>query len=297
MTEHINVSLKSKKLYSDVIKTNNVVVNDKLFIGFDKNDTNTLKTLSSDNNNNLIIKKDSLFKNNVKIENNLYIGNKINNVHHNANLNVQGDTILSGPVNIGFKNDIPSSSSALNINGNNEIYGDNIVYGSNFIKNNLFVYNKTTFNDDVYLSNTLSLDDEKINNMIINNDTLTSADYKILLNNILNNLTNLEIKNNSSLKFISKNTSLCSSVLSVSKNFIISNNKYTSFLLVYAIYSKNKIITCKPIIDTFILLNEKEQIVKINDNINVNTSSELTSMIKKSNTETSDTDIDFFLNN
>lgn len=156
-----------------------------------------------------------------------------------------------------------------NITGNKSIIGyddidyDNIEKLCNQNNTNLFVKNNATFNN-ISLNNSLFLKNEIINDIYLINYTITSLNYKNLLNNILSSILN-SYQEQPSIIFNSTQNNINSGLLSANKHFIVSDNVISAFILVYIIYSKSKILCLKPVLDTFILIDSSENIIKIGD--------------------------------
>ena len=53
------------------------------------------------------------------------------------------------------------------------------------------------------------------------------------------------------------------SIIPVNKKFTYNKIEINSFLLTYFIYYQNKIIEVKPIMDTFVLINNEQSIFKL----------------------------------
>lgn len=299
-------TIKANKMSSKLSKSVNNVTSDKNFVGFNEDDYQQVEKMCELTNVNLFVKNKSQFFDNISCEKNLHIkGQQIigytdtehNNLNNDTNLHIKGDTEINGnlfvyqnvncdkqinveqSVNIGFENELPDNTSKLNVNGNSEFVGDNIVYGSEYIKNNLIVNDKANFYNDIFMSNSICLKKEIINNISILDNVMSVDNYKILLNNILLSIKHHNQSESSVLKFYSKkNNNIYSGLISASKKFIISNNKelstYTdtpdksdkkilAFILVHGIYSNSKIISVKPVLDTFVLIDSNENIIKI----------------------------------
>ena len=103
----------------------------------------------------------------------------------------------------------------------------------------------------------------KINELEINPDSLSYSTYKFLLKNILDNTKNSSKKNISSIKFFNDNTNFTQTIIPINKKFIFGDIHIYSFLLSYSVYFKNKIIEVKPIMDTFILINNQQNTFKL----------------------------------
>ena len=299
-------TIKANKISSKLSKSVNNVVSDKNFVGFNEDDYQHVEKMCELNNVNLFVKHKSQFFDNISCEKNLHIKcqqfigyteAEYNNLNNDTTLHIKGDTEMNGNlfvyqhincekqinaeqcINIGFENELPDNTSRLNVNGNSEFVGDNIIYGSEYIKNNLIVNDKANFFNDIFMSNSIYLKKEIMNNVSIVDNTISSNNYKVLLNNMLLSIKNHNQSESSVLKFYSKkNSNLYSGLISASKKFIIDNNtelstsidandnsdkKILAFILVHGIYSNSKIISVKPVIDTFVLVDSKENIITI----------------------------------
>ena len=262
---NVNLFVKNKStFFNDVSCENNLYIKSKNVVGYSDTEYSDLN-----NDTTLHVKGDS------EINGNLFV---YQNINSDKNINVQQC------INIGFENESLDNTSKLNVNGNSEFVGDNVVYGSEYIKNNLVVNEKAHFYNEILTSNSLCLKKEFINNVVIVNNIISENNYKILLNNILSSIQNNDQSESSIIKFYSKkNKNICSGLISASKKFIIGHdptltnqteinpdnqlsNKISGFILVYGIYSNSKIISIKPILDTFILIDSNDNVVKI-DNV------------------------------
>lgn len=261
---NVNLFVKNKStFFDDVSCENNLYIKSKNVVGYSDTEYSDLN-----NDTTLHVKGDS------EINGNLFV---YQNINSDKNINVQQC------INIGFENESLDNTSKLNVNGNSEFVGDNIVYGSEYIKNNLVVNEKAHFYNEILMSNSLCLKKEFINNVVIVNNIISEHDHKILLNNILTSIQNNDQSESSIIKFYSKkNNNICSGLISASKKFIIGHgpnlinqtvinsdnqlsNKILGFILVYGIYSNSKIISIKPILDTFILIDSNDNVVKIDN--------------------------------
>jgi hypothetical protein len=297
-------TIKANKISAKLSKSVNNVVSDKNFVGFNEDDYQHVEKMCELNNVNLFVKNKSQFFDNISCEKNLHIRgqhvigyteSEYANLNNDTALHIKGDTEINGnlfvyqninsdkqinveqSINIGFEKELPDNTSRLNVNGNSEFVGDNIIYGSEYIKNNLIVNDKANFYNDIFMSNSICLKKENINNITIIDNIISGDNYKILLNNILTSVKNNNQSESSVLKFYSKkNSNIYSGLISASKKFIISNNNFSAsntdnesgkkilaFILVYGIYSNSKIISVKPVLDTFVLIDSNENIITI----------------------------------
>ena len=224
-------TIKANKISTKLSKSLNNVVSDKNFIGYDENDYENVEKMCEMNNINLFVKNKSQFFNDVSCEKNVYIksqnivgytDSEYSGLDDNTNLHVKGNSEINGNlfvhqninsnkninveqcINIGFEKEIPDNTSKLNVNGNSEFVGDNVVYGSEYIKNNLIVNDKANFYNDIFMSNSISLKKEFINNVIIVDNIISGNNYKLLLSNILTSIQNHDQSESSILKFYSK---------------------------------------------------------------------------------------------
>lgn len=153
----------------------------------------------------------------------------------------------------------------------------NINYETNlhnnlYINKNFYTKENAFFNKDIFISNCLTLDTEELNNKnnIINNQnvkTISINTYKKLLSNIISEVKNISNLKSSAINFVTNQNSsyYTQSILSVNKKFVFTKGddiEINCFLLVYLIKINNKIISCKPVLDTFIIIdNENEEII------------------------------------
>lgn len=314
--------VKSNKLTTKLLKSSNIVASDKTFMGYSENDYENVEKMCKNNDTNLFVKGKSTFSDNVNCQNNIsvktqiiagYKENEIDDLNNDTNLHIKGDSELNGnlyvyqniksdkninvenSLNIGFQNNVPDNTSKLNVNGNSEFVGDNIVYGTEYVKNNLIVNDKATFYNDIFLSNSIALKKEQMTNVKINNNIISIDHSQILINKIIESImTNDTEENYSALKFYSKkNCNINSGITSISKQFIIDEKKYFSFILAFCVYSNYKILVVKPIIDTFVLLDTNENLINIsNNNIFTMDKSSLKSEVEIKSKKTSDTIVD-----
>lgn len=230
-----------------------VNLNLKNFIGYDDDD---LKIVSDFNNSNISL----AVKDNVYINNSTYIGYNQNDIVHKINKDENG-----------------------NGNGNNndnkyklDVKGDTNLDGNLIIKDKLFVSDSVFFNKDIFLPNPFVLEDEDISSINILNitvDSLSFSTYKYLLKNILDKTKNSSKKNISSIKFFNESTLFTQTIIPINKKFIFNQIEIYSFLLSYCIYFGNKIIEVKPIMDTFVLINNDKNIFKLTIDIDIDTES------------------------
>lgn len=332
-------TIKANKISSKLSKSVNNVVSDKNFVGFNEDDYQHVEKMCELKNVNLFVKNKSQFFDNISCEKNLHIRGQhiigytegeIANLNNDTSLHIKGDTEINGnlfvyqninsdkqinveqSINIGFEKELPDNTSRLNVNGNSEFVGDNIIYGSEYIKNNLIVNDKANFYNDIFMSNSICLKKENINNISIVDNIISSDNYKILLTNILTSVKNNNQSESSVLKFYSKkNSNIYSGLISASKKFIIFDNKFSTsdtnnvqgkkilaFILVYGIYSNSKIISVKPVLDTFVLIDSNENIITIgNIEQSINTNSNSNTLQENKSIQYPISDKDFEKNN
>lgn len=209
-------------------KLNEVFI-DKGYVGFSKEDI----PKSSENNN-----FDLFCKNGIFAQKNVTIGKKTNN-------NIKDDIVLSA-------------------NGNIEINGDCYIEKDLFIKSNAF------FNNSLLMNNSISLDSENLDKLEYIDLNISIDSYKSLLSNIINTTINNNLNDDvSSIKFYSDKTKfIAPSIVSINKKFKYKDNIIMSFGLFYVIFLKKKILSVKPILDTFTLIDKSYNLIKINNEIN-----------------------------
>jgi hypothetical protein len=254
-----NSTLKSKYVLTNTIKANkatiklsksiNNVTSNKHFIGYDENDYFEIEPMCEDSNINLFVKGESQF----------------NNTINSKNINA------TQSVNIGTEENLQSSFK-LNVSGDSNFIGNNTISGTQYIKNNLVVGNKTKFCGEVSLNNSIYLEPETIciqDAQSICTDN--SIDYEIqnlMIKNIQQQTQNPNLSNDSTLKFnfvTEHDVSISTGLISISKKFTIKEKQleYTICFLSYGVYSNNKIISIKPIIDTITILNDNLKVVNV----------------------------------
>lgn len=156
----------------------------------------------------------------------------------------------------------------------------NINYETNlhnnlYINKNFYTKENAFFNKDIFISNCLTLDDEQINfknNIKYNQNikTLSIDTYKKLLSNIIAEVKNISNLKSSAINFVTNQNSsyYTQSILSVNKKFVFVKDDDTEincFLLVYLIKINNKVISCKPVLDTFIIIDNQNEEIIIDD--------------------------------
>jgi hypothetical protein len=209
-----------------------ISLNKKNFTGFNDSDYKLVNLL---NENNI----DSAINNKLFVNSSAYIG-----------FNLEDNNI---------KNNKIFNDNSLNVSGNSNFLEDITVNKDIYIKENSF------FNNNIFINNSLILESEDITDLnIIYENTISLINYKKILANILENI-NSNNEKYSSINFISNNNDFISQeIASVNKKFIINDKNINCFLLVYILKINNKIITSKPILDTFIILNN-DNIINISD--------------------------------
>ncbi len=251
-----------KKISYDVgnfkLIKSDVNLNSKNFIGYDDND---YETISNFNNSDVCL----AIKDNTFINKSLFVGYEQQDIIHL--INVQNDE--------SSEKESPSEPND-NIKYTLDVKGDAMINGNAVINDKLFVGNSVFFNKDIFLPNPYILNEENIssnNELDITEDTISYSSYKFLLKNILDETKNNTKKNISSIKFVSDSTGFTQSIIPINKKFIFNKIKIYTFLLTYFVFFKNKIIEVKPIMDTFILVNESTSNVlklTLDKNIQVN---------------------------
>jgi hypothetical protein len=216
-----------------------VNLNLKNFIGYNDDD---LKIVSDFNNSSISL----AVKDSVYINNSTYIGYNQNDIIHKINKDINND-----------END---NTYKLDVKGDTNLDGNLII------KDKLFVSDSVFFNKDIFLPNPYILEDEDISSINILNitgESLSFSTYKYLLKNILDKTKNSSQKNISSIKFFNESTLFTQTIIPINKKFIFNQIEIYSFLLSYCIYFGNKIIEVKPIMDTFVLINNDKNIFKL----------------------------------
>jgi hypothetical protein len=184
-------------------------------------------------------------------------------------LAVKDNVYLGGSVFVGYEqdkiinkiNEIDNLNSSKVLLVNNESTFENNVN----IESKLFVKNNVFLNKDIFMPNPfiLDLEDLTCTDLIITNDSMSFNTYKFLLKNILENTKICNSQNISSIKFFNPTNMFTQSIIPVNKKFIYNEIEINSFLLTYFIYYQNKIIEVKPIMDTFVLINNEQSIFKL----------------------------------
>lgn len=225
-----------KNIHHFPILKSEFAINNKNFVGFSDSDYNLVNQLNQNDSIDLAVK------------NNLYIGSSII-TSNDKKLSIISDSVFNGDITT----------------------------------NNIFIKNNAFFNKNIIINNGIILPDEIINlndfNIDYNNKLIDIITYKSFLANIIDNTSNISnnLNNNGLIQFVNTaNTSsnnsdkiLTQSILSVNKKFLfnIKQNDFfiDCYLLAYVLKVNNKIITVKPILDTFVILDDNYIIYKIFD--------------------------------
>jgi hypothetical protein len=210
-------------------------LNEKNFIGFKDSDYNIVNDL-----NNSEIE--------LAVKDNVYLGGSVF-------IGYEQDKIINKTNEIDHLN----SSKVLHINNESTFENNVNIESKLFVKNNVFL------NKDIFMPNPfiLDLEDLTFTNLIITNDSMSFNTYKFLLKNILENTKICNSQNISSIKFFNPTNMFTQSIIPVNKKFTYNEIEINSFLLTYFIYYQNKIIEVKPIMDTFVLINNEQSIFKL----------------------------------
>lgn len=230
-----------------------ISLSEKNFIGFEDADYQTVSDLHK-SNINLAVKNDVYFQGSTFIgydENEIIEKTiKINNLHE-SNSNKEQDESEENQDMI----------KKLYVKSESNFEGDVVVNDKLFVGGNVF------FNKEIFMPNPYVLENENISNkteLKITENSMSFITYKYLLKNILDNTKSSSNKKNiSSIKFFNQNNLLTQSIVSINKQFLFNQIEINTFLLTYIIYFQNKIIEVKPIMDTFILINNEHNIFKL----------------------------------
>ena len=191
----------------------------------------------------------------------IIVGNKNNKTDYDNVLCVNGNTKFNG------KNIIDGE---IELHGNNNIIGDCFIDGNLYLNNN-FMTSNAFFNNNIFINNSLNLASEKITfNAYGNTNTISDKFYSYIFNNMLDTIKNIDLTNSkfSSIKFYSeKNKHIIPAIVNVNKKFTILDDIFLGSGLFYIMVIKKKIIAVKPLMDTFIILNKKYNIVSIKQTI------------------------------
>lgn len=277
-----NISVTS---INNFIETNNIVIEDKAFIGFSEQDDKLIKDFSLINNTSLHVKNNINVLKSIQCNDRIYIGyTNINDLNADTSLHVKGDIEFNGnlyvyddivvdnnlyackSLNVGFSNNLTNKDlHALNINGTSN-FKDNLYIDKSILIEENIIVNKDSYLNNIFLNTNIDLEKEIIENIDIKK-TLLNNDKLIIIKNIVKSL---KTKNNElkGIVFNRGDNTYNNGIASVSKKIIINNKTYNTFMLVNFI-SHDKIKTIiKPIIETFTIIDENFKIVKENFNIN-----------------------------
>lgn len=222
------------------------IIRNKNFIGYDDDDYELVNEL-----NNFDINFSC--KNNGYINNNLIIKSKGFIGFNNEQLkDLNEDTILN------VNGDIETNSNLFsnNIFVDNDIKVDGI---SNL--NNVYIKESLSLNNNLIFNNTIELEEECILQLDYKNNLISIESFKYLLNNVIENIINLK-KKYFGINFIGTSF-IRNMIISINKKFIYNKEDIFCCGLFYIIFYKNKLITSKPILDTFILFNSMDELIKI----------------------------------
>jgi hypothetical protein len=279
-----NISITS---INNFIETNNIVVEDKAFIGFSEQDDRLIKDFSLINDTSLHVKNNINVLKSIRCNDKIYIGyTNINELNTDTNLHVKGDIEFNGnlyvyddivvdnnlyackSLNVGFTNNLVNKDlHIVNINGTSN-FKDNLYIDKSILVEENIIVNKDSYLNNIFLNTNIDLEKEIIENIDIKK-TLLNNDKLIIIKNIVNSL---KTKNNElkGIVFNRGDNTYNNGIASVSKKIIINNKTYNTFMLVNFI-SHDKIKTIiKPIMETFTIIDENFQIVKENFNQNNN---------------------------
>ncbi len=148
------------------------------------------------------------------------------------------------------------------------------MHNNLYMNKNMYVKDNAFFNKEIFLSNSIDLEEETINvkksmfNYNFNKKLLSINSYKKLLSNIIEQTKKTITNKHSSLNFITnKNNNFYSqSIVSVNKKFILNKEiglYITCFMLIYVVKINNKTISCKPVLDTFIIIDSNDEEVEV----------------------------------
>lgn len=216
------------------IKTNDDATN---FIIKTPNDLNYKYLLTLDNNNNLIVNGNGIFKKNLSVASNLFVNGDIlfNKEVSILNLNVLND--------VNFNNNVTITGNLLVNNdlllkGNSKLYGnlcvnkDSILLGL-IIKSNVFVTDAITLLNNFTCNNSILV----YNNLFTNNITVMSNldilkdifiyGSDIIINKSLNIFNNCTLNKNININ----NNLLITNISIIDKNFICNSNISTKNII------------------------------------------------------------------
>jgi len=299
-------SIKTNKIASSFINSENNIVNNKIYVGY-KNEDYDMVDYINKNDFGISVKTDALFNSNLVVNKQVFFGyehsvtEKLNNdtvLHINGDTEINGDIYVYNDINtdksinveksinIGFDCELNGidEKSKLNVNGDSELVGNVNIYGEITINNNLTVNENANFNKNININNNLILKSETIANLGIIDNCISLQSFKKLLKNILKSVKDKNFTTDScAINFLYNDKSvLNTSILSVTKKIIIENNiEINCYSLIYAISNKKNIICCKPILDTFFIINSENELIDINDDYILNKNNEHKNNINK----------------
>jgi hypothetical protein len=266
---------------NNLIETNNIVIEDKAFIGFSDHDNRLIKDFSLIKDTSLYVKNNVNILKSIHCNDKIYIGyTNINELNNDTNLHVKGDVEFNGnlyvyddivvdnnlyackSLNVGFSNNLINKDlHALNVNGTSN-FKDNLYIDKSILVEENIIVNKDSYLNNIFLNTNIDLEKEIIENIDIKK-TLLNNDKLIIIKNIVKSL---KTKNNElkGIVFNRGDNTYNNGIASVSKKIIINNKIYNTFMLINFI-SHDKIKTIiKPIIETFTIIDENFKIVKEN---------------------------------
>ncbi len=268
---------------NNFIETNNIVIEDKAFIGFSEHDDNIIKNYSLINNTSLYVKNNINVLKSIQCNDKIYIGySNINDLNDDTNLHVKGDVEFNGnlyiyddlivdnnlyackSLNVGFTNNLENNKQhTLNINGTSS-FNDNLHIDKSILVEDNIIVNKDSYLNNIFLNTNIDLEKEIIENINIGK-TLLYNDKLVIIKNIIKSL---KYKNNElkGIIFNRGDKTYNNGIASVSKKIIINDKIYNTFILVNFI-SHEKIKTIiKPILETFTIIDENFKPIKLNNN-------------------------------
>ncbi len=143
------------------------------------------------------------------------------------------------------------------------------IHNNLYLNKNLYTKENSFFNKDIFVNNCLTLEQEHIKNGIEydpEKKLISLESYKKLLSNIIQKVKNTNTNKFSSINFVTnQNNSYYSQIVtSVNKKIVLGREntcELNCFLLVHMIKINGKIISCKPVLDTFIIVDNDEEVV------------------------------------
>ena len=272
---------------NNFIETNNIVIEDKAFIGFTEQDDHIIKNYSLINNTSLYVKNNINVLKSIQCNDKIYIGyTNIKELNDDTNLHVKGDVEFNGnlyvyddlivdnnlytckSLNVGFTSNLNNNNvHTLNINGTSS-FNDNLYIDKSILVEDNIIVNNDSYLNNIFLNTNIDLEKEIIENINISK-TLLFNDKLIIIKNIIKSL---KYKNNElkGIIFNRGDNTYNNGIASVSKKIIINGKTYNTFILVNFI-SHQKIKTIiKPIIETFTIIDENFKHIKDSNNANLN---------------------------